>query len=212
MSSITSARPRPARSPAGATSPRLVVVPRSSARAARVPFVALVVGLLIVGLVGLLVLNTSLQRGAYVVTDLRTQAAQLSLREQNLQMQVAGLQSPERLAAVAAASGMVRNDHLAFLSLKTGKVVGVPKAGSRANSVMTYGGRNPATSSKVLTVPAGSYNNASTGLEHEKAAADKHSSAQPGTRLRHQRDHSARTAANPPGSRPTTPRTHRSAR
>lgn len=204
MSSITSARPRPVRSPGAPASPRLVVVSGSSARAARVPFVALVVGLLTVGLVGLLVLNTSLQRGAYVVTDLRGSAAQLSLREQNLQMQVSRLQSPERLAAVAAAQGMVRNDHPAFLSLKTGKVVGVPKAGSRANSVVVYGGRNTTTSSKVLVVPAGSYNSASTGLQHEKAAAGRRKSAPPGQPSHHQRHHSAQSPSKSTGSFPTT--------
>lgn len=171
---LSSAGVRSPRQSTAPPSPRLSVVPRDRVQAPRVPFVALVVGLLAVGLVGLLVLNTSLQRGAYAVTDLRTSAAQLSLREQNLQMQVAELQSPERLAAVAAASGMVRGDNPAFLSLKTGKIVGVPKPGSTANSVDgVYGGGYAGLSSKVVAVAAGSHNSASTGLHHKKAAADR---------------------------------------
>jgi hypothetical protein len=122
--------------------------------------------LLAVGLVGLLVLNTSLQRGVYVETDLRTRAAQLSLREQNLQVQVSRLQSPERLAAVAAASGMVRNNSTAFLSLPTGKVLGVARPAQATNKVVVYGGRPAAQSSKVPTIATGSHNSAGTGVHY----------------------------------------------
>lgn len=174
---LAPARARSVRLPATAPSPRLAVVPRSNTGPRRAPFVSLVVGLLAVGLVGLLVLNTSLQRGAYVVTDLRTRAAQLSLREQNLQTQVGRLQSPERLAAVAAANGMVRDDSPAFLSLRTGKVVGVPRPGQAANSVVLYGGQAVSSSSKAAIVPAGTHNSASTGLQHHTRPISRHGSA-----------------------------------
>jgi hypothetical protein len=157
---------------AGLPAPRLRVVPRPAPRAPRVPFVALVISVLAVGLVGLLVLNTSLQRRAYVVTDLRTHAAQLTLREQNLEVQVSRLESPERLAAVAAAAGMVRNDNPAFLSLATGKVLGVPKPGQAANSVVLYGAGRANASSKVRLLPAGSHNSGSAGIHHEPRTTD----------------------------------------
>lgn len=162
---VTPAKVRAARPPGTPNSPRLIVVRQRAAPAPRVPFVASVVTLLAVGLVGLLVLNTSLQRSAYAVTDLRTRAAQLSLREQDLQTQVARLEAPERLASVAAAAGMVRNDSPAFLSLSTGKVLGVAEPGRTANSVAVYGGRSTGSSDKAPFLPAGSRNSIGTGLQ-----------------------------------------------
>lgn len=168
MSSIPDTRNgRPVRLP-GLAAPRLSVVPQSSARAPRVQFVVLVISVLAVGLVGLLILNTSMQRRAYVVTGLRTQAAQLTLRAQNLQVQVSRLESPERLAAVAAAAGMVRGDSPAFLSLATGKVVGVPRPGQPNNSVVLYAGRGSRSTSKLLPLPAGSRNNGSSGVQRKR--------------------------------------------
>lgn len=192
---------------------RLAVVPRLTARAPRVPFVALVVGLLAVGLVGLLVLNTSLQRGAYVVTDLRTSAAQLSLREQNLETQVSRLQSPARLAAVAAASGMVRGDNPAFLSLATGKVVGVPKPGRPANSVDLYGGSTATPSSKLPLVPAGSHNTESTGLQRQAPAPTEQRSSMQTRRGATVKRHEASTGGTKHSDVPrATPRSDRRAR
>lgn len=162
---VPSAKVRKVRPPGAPNGPRLTVVLQRAAPAPRVPFVAFVVTLLAVGLVGLLVLNTSLQRSAYVVTDLRTRAAQLNLREQNLQTQVARLQSPERLASIAAAAGMVRNDSPAFLSLTTGRVLGVAKPGRTANSVAVYAGRATGSTDKAPFLPAGSHNSIGTGLQ-----------------------------------------------
>jgi tetrahydromethanopterin S-methyltransferase subunit D len=176
MSSVVTPAARSVRQPA-TRSPRLAVVPQSTATAPRVPFVALVVALLGVGLVGLLVLNTSLQRGAYVATSLRTSSADLTLREQNLQVQVDRLASPERLATLAAARGMVRTDSPAFLSLATGKVVGVPKPGKAGNSVGVYGGGAAPASSKVADVPAGSHNSASSGIHRSARVAPRQPNA-----------------------------------
>jgi hypothetical protein len=174
----TAAGVRSPRRPAARATPPLAMVPRATARSPRVPFVALVMGLLAAGLVGLLVLNTSLQRGVYLETDLRTRAAQLSLREQNLQVQVSRLQSPERLAAVAAASGMVRNDSTAFLSLSSGKVVGVARPARATNAVVAYGGRLAPHSSKMPTFAGGSHNSAGTGVRHQAGVpSSRHSSA-----------------------------------
>lgn len=148
---------RPLRSPVAGARPRLTVVAARGERTGRVPFVTMVVTLLGLGLVGLLVLNTSLQRGTYAVTDLRSQAAQLDLREQNLQLEVARLQSPQRVASLALGLGMVRNDSPAFLSLQTGKVVGVATAGQRGNQFVLDGvGTAIGSRGKVALVVAGS--------------------------------------------------------
>ena len=57
--------------------PRLTVVPKVARPMRRMPFAALVIAVLATGLVGLLLLNTSMERGAYQVTALRSEAAAL---------------------------------------------------------------------------------------------------------------------------------------
>lgn len=135
MSSLLStARARSLR-PAPLPRPRLTIVPKVAARTPRIPFVLLVVTVLGLGLVGLLLLNTGLQRGAYEVTDLRQTSADLTLRQQNLRVQVADLQQPQQLAERALRLGMVRNDSPAFLSIATGKIVGAAVPGVAINKV-----------------------------------------------------------------------------
>ncbi|MBA2715811.1 MAG: hypothetical protein H0U51_01950 [Propionibacteriales bacterium] len=167
----------------GAPRPQLDVVPVRAREARRVPFVALVVGTLTIGLVGLLVLNTSLQRGAYLVTDLRSQAADLTLRQQNLQVKVAELQAPQRVAEEALAIGMVQGDNPAFLSLTTGKVIGVPQAGRVGNQLDLGNAASPVSSaSKASPLWAGTNNNGTTGLERAPGDEQSRRGANPAPR------------------------------
>jgi hypothetical protein len=132
---LSQARARALRPVSSLPRPRLTVVSRIAPRAPRVPFVVLVLTVLIGGLVGLLLLNTGLQRGAYVATDLRATSADLLEQQQRLELDVAALREPQRVAAEAQALGMVQNDSPAFLELSTGHIVGTPVAGSRKNQV-----------------------------------------------------------------------------
>lgn len=113
----------------GLARPRLTVVPGRAARGSRVPFAVLVVSVLALGLVGLLLLNTSMERGAYRVTSLRAENSALALRQQALQMQVAGLAQPQSVATKAARLGMVPDPGPAFLSLASGTVRGYSAPG-----------------------------------------------------------------------------------
>lgn len=115
--------------------PRLTVVSRAATRAPRVPFVVLVVSVLVAGLIGLLLLNTALQRGAYVTADLRAQSQELALRQQNLELRVSALSEPQHLSQRALALGMVANDSPAFLRLSDSRIIGTPTAGKRSNQV-----------------------------------------------------------------------------
>jgi len=122
------ARPVPELTPGPRRGPRLTVVAGPVTRPARAPFVLLVLTLLGGGLVGLLMLNTLLAQDAFVLHDLQAQTAALADREQALQQEVALAASPQRLAAVAGALGMVPSGNPAFLRAD-GTVLGVAKPG-----------------------------------------------------------------------------------
>ncbi len=114
---------------------RLHVVPRRRVRAARVPFVTLVSLVLLGGVVGLLLFNTSMQQASFAASSLETQARTLTAREQTLRMELDDLRDPQRVAEAAQAMGMVPALSPAFLQLSDGKVVGVPAAATRANAL-----------------------------------------------------------------------------
>jgi len=107
---------------------RLVAHRRS--QAARTPFVAMVVLLLLTGLLGLLLLNTVLAEDAFRLHALQVDGRALADREQELQRDVADLQSPRSLAARATSLGMVPGGPPAFLRLADGKVLGSAVPGS----------------------------------------------------------------------------------
>jgi cell division protein FtsL len=103
---------------------RLTVVPRRRTRAPRIPFVTLVSVILLGGVIGLLLFNTSMQQASFAATALEEQAADLSAREQTLQMDLERLRDPQRVAEAAKKQGLVIPAAPAFLDLETGKVTG----------------------------------------------------------------------------------------
>jgi cell division protein FtsB len=105
---------------------RLSVVPRQQTRAARMPFVTLVTLLLVGGVVGLLLFNTSMQQASFAATALEGQATNLSAREQTLQLELDRLRDPQAVAEKARSLGMVESAGTAFLLLGENKVVGEP--------------------------------------------------------------------------------------
>ncbi len=96
---------------------RLSVVPRTRTRAAKVPFVTLVSLVLISGVIGLLLFNTSMQQASFAATALEEQATNLAAREQTLQMELEDLRNPQRVAMQAQNMGMVVPAAPTFLSL-----------------------------------------------------------------------------------------------
>lgn len=107
--------------------PRLRVLPRARQRAARVPFALVVLFVIGAGLIGLLLLNTVLAQGAFVLHDLQNSTVTLGDREQELARTVAAEEAPAVLAQRAAALGMVPGGDPAFLRLSDGKILGKPK-------------------------------------------------------------------------------------
>lgn len=108
---------------------RLTVVPRrrTRVRAPRVPFVTLVSLLLVAGVVGLLMFNTSMQQNSFQVSAMEAQAAELASRQQTLEMRLDELRDPQRLGEWARDRGMVQPSSAAFL-LPDGTVLGSPAA------------------------------------------------------------------------------------
>lgn len=119
---------------AGITARRLVgdpwrraslrLVPEPGHRAPRAAFVALVLGLLGVGLIGLLVLTTGMQQRAFTIFDLSNEVSVLREERAMLAAELAGLEAPAALAEAADRLGMVPNDTPAFLDLDRGEIRG----------------------------------------------------------------------------------------
>ncbi len=95
--------------------------------APRAPFVALLLGLVVAGIVGLLVLNTAINTRSLTVQQLRDKQATLDAREQQLNRELADRGSPGNLQAAATRMGLVPAGTTAFIRLPDGKVIGVPQ-------------------------------------------------------------------------------------
>ena len=105
------------------------------------PFILLLVGLLGGALVSLLVISTTLAQGAFQITNLQQQNADLARQEQTLTNQVAQAANPAVIATEAEQLGMRPNPRLGFIDLKTGKIVtGKP---SRAEAAINVPGYTP---------------------------------------------------------------------
>lgn len=115
--------PRPDARPA--SRPRLQVVPRVQ-RARGSHFVVLVTGMLVSGLIGLLLLNLSMQKGAFELAGLQDEIADLDTRKQALTLDLETLESTRHLARKARSLGMVPNTNPVFLDLTDGSVIGDP--------------------------------------------------------------------------------------
>jgi hypothetical protein len=105
----------------------------------RAPFLALMLSLVVVGVAGVLVLNTKINENAFRLDALHGQQANLDLQEQQLKQNLAELEAPGNLRAAATRLGLVPAGTPAFISLPDGRVVGVPQPA--AGSASTTSGR-----------------------------------------------------------------------
>ena len=168
---------------------RLTVVPRRRTRAARVPFVTLVSLLLVGGVVGLLLFNTSMQQASFTATALEEKAALLDAREQSLQMDLERLRDPQRVAVEARAIGMVPPSSPAFLRLSDGRVLGVPapalaEEGLRVKPLPTRKPPNLRPQPVIVELPA-----AATAKSDERdGAAEQATGDEAGTKRNNDQD------------------------
>lgn len=116
---------------------RLTVVPRprTRPRAPRVPFVIFVSAILLGGVVGLLMFNTSMQQASFRATALEQQAADLTAREEALNLDLQRLRSFQHVAYEAQKAGMVYPGPPGVLELGTGKILGDPQPAQPGNRI-----------------------------------------------------------------------------
>ncbi|MDQ3505530.1 MAG: hypothetical protein M3446_07515 [Actinomycetota bacterium] len=95
------ARPTPARQPA------LHLLPAPAPSLSRGPFIVLILALVILGTIGLLVLNTVIAADSFRAEQLVQRNAELAVAEQELRRQVADGLAPEALAEAARDLGMI---------------------------------------------------------------------------------------------------------
>jgi hypothetical protein len=89
----------------------------------RTPFILLLIGLLGGAMVSLLVISTTLAQGAFQITSLQQQNANLTRQEQTLNNAVAQAANPAVIAKEAQQFGMRQNPNLSFFDLKSGKII-----------------------------------------------------------------------------------------
>jgi hypothetical protein len=138
------------------------VPPPAPAVAGNGMFALIVAGMLVLGMVGLLVLNTTLAQGAFEIGSLTKVQRDLAVNEQRLLQKVAHAEAPESLQERADQLGMVPAQAPVFLRLADRTVLGQPtpaKAGPRKAS-----GSGAAA---AATVPS-----TSGGTTSDAAAAD----------------------------------------
>ncbi|HEU5333184.1 MAG TPA: hypothetical protein VFU73_10475 [Actinocrinis sp.] len=120
----------PGRGPRGRAAavrrPGLAVIDGFAGRRSVIPFAILVLAVLGAGLVGLLLLNTALDRGAFEIQAAQKRQSDLTDQQQQLQLQINALSAPGPLASQAAALGMVPNPQPVFLNPGDGAVLGSP--------------------------------------------------------------------------------------
>lgn len=129
----TAAPAQPAVQPPPERRPLRVVAPRPGGL--RTPSTVVVALLLAVGVVGLLLLNTALQRRAFELSTLNERADALEVQVSELTLRTDRLESTQSLALRASELGMVPNPSPVFLQLSDGRVIGDPVAAAPGSTL-----------------------------------------------------------------------------
>ncbi len=113
-----------------------MVSPLRPERASRGVFAVVVTAVLAIGMLSILLINTSLAQGAFTINELKSEQSTLLQQEEALTEAVAAIAAPESLETQARAMGMVPSENPVFLDVTTGKVLGKPKAAPGTRSTM----------------------------------------------------------------------------
>lgn len=94
-------------------------------------FVGLCLALLLAGFLAVLVLNTAMAKGAFVLHDLQGRSGELADTKDGLEHAIDAQSAPAVLAQRALRLGMAPSGTVAFLDLRDGRVLGVAKPAAR---------------------------------------------------------------------------------
>ncbi|WP_436521994.1 hypothetical protein [Actinoplanes sp. HUAS TT8] len=149
--------------------PRLRVAPPLPIRAPRPTFAAGLIVLVLVGVVGILLVNTKTMEQSFQLDALRKNQASLDEQQQELQQQLNQVSSPGNLAAAARRLGLVPAENPAMIRLPDGKIIRTPTPGKGATSVTaqealtTDGTGAPAATNTTGTTGQGTTGQGTTG-------------------------------------------------
>lgn len=118
-----------------------LVAPLRPERASRGLFAVVVTAVLAVGLIVMLLINTSVAQTAFVVSELRSQQRELARTEAALTEALAAAAAPPVLEAKARALGMVPSTRPIFVTVPSGKIRGKakPAPGDRSRTINVAG-------------------------------------------------------------------------
>lgn len=127
--------PRPSRD--SQSRPRLKALTKPAQQVATIPFVLIVAAVLLVGMVGMLLLSTTLQNQSFDIQKKQHQATALADQVSQLQGELAQQRSVRNVAAKAHQLGMRPDPYSVPLRLSDGKVLGKsrPVTGSELPNV-----------------------------------------------------------------------------
>ncbi|MDI6104476.1 hypothetical protein QLQ12_38395 [Actinoplanes sp. NEAU-A12] len=108
--------------------PRLWVAPPLPIRAPRATFAAAVIAVVLLGVVGILLINTKTMEQSFQLDALREEQAILDKQQQELKNKLVEKSSPGSLAAAARRLGLVAAEDPAVILLPDGTIIRPPKA------------------------------------------------------------------------------------
>lgn len=151
-----------------------VVAPLRPERASRGVFALVVTGVLGLGLVGMLLINTTVAQGAYTLSELKGQQQELNQALATLTEQVEAAGAPAILEANARALGMVPSETPVFIEVPDGRILGKPKAApGQVNGIPVLATPADATASEAVdNISVGTDLPIAPGENYDPAAAD----------------------------------------
>lgn len=151
-----------------------IVAPLRPERASRGVFAMVITGGLGLGLIAMLLINTTVAQGAFTLSELKTQQRELDQALATLTEQVEAAGAPAVLEQSARALGMVPSETPVFIEVPDGQVLGKPRpAPGPVNGIPTLATPADATVSEAVdTVAVGSDLPIAPGVGYDPAAAD----------------------------------------
>ncbi|MFF0374580.1 hypothetical protein [Actinoplanes missouriensis] len=126
--------------PIAAGRPRLWVAPPLPIRAPRVTFAASVIAVVLVGVLGILLINTKTMEQSFKLDALQKEQSALDKQQQGLEQQLIQASNPGNLHAAARRLGLVMAESPAMIRLPDGKISRIPTPGRGQPGVTAQSG------------------------------------------------------------------------